>query len=116
MQRRIASLFAGSALTVATALGATGATAVAVAPAAQGLPGPVPLSRMPTHASFATPPTTAQCEQQLHVACYSPAQFQQAYDLAPLYKAGDNGKGETIVTVDSCGYQFIRGELAAFDK
>src|SRR5260370_20492949 len=116
MQRRIASLFAGSALTVASALGVAGATAVTAAPAAQGLPGPVPLTRMPTLASFATPPTTAQCEQQLHVACYSPAQFQQAYDLAPLYKLGDNGKGATIVIVDSFGYQFIRSELAAFDK
>ena len=116
MQRRIASLFAGSALTVASALGVAGATAVTAAPVAQGLPGPVALTRMPTLASFATPPTTAQCEQQLHVACYSPAQFQQAYDLAPLYKLGDNGKGATIVIVDSFGYQFIRGELAAFDK
>jgi subtilase family serine protease len=116
MQRRIASLFAGSALTVASALGVAGATAMTAAPAAAGLPVPVPLARMLTHASFASPPTTAQCEQQLHVACYSPAQFQRAYDLAPLYKQGDNGKGETIVIVDSFGYQFIRGELAAFDK
>jgi subtilase family serine protease len=116
MQRRIASLFAGSALTVASALGVAGATAMTTAPAAGGLPVPVPLARTLTHASFATPPTTAQCKQQLHLACYSPAQFQRAYDLRPLYKKGDNGSGETIVIVDSYGYQFIRGELAVFDK
>src|SRR5215471_11502031 len=116
MQKRIASLFAGSALTVASALGVAGATAMTTAPAAQGLPVPVPLARTLTHASFATPPTTAQCKQQLHLACYSPAQFQRAYDLGPLYKKGDDGSGETIVIVDSYGYQFIRGELAVFDK
>ena len=77
---------------------------------------PVPLARMLTHASFATPPTTAQCQQSLHIACYSPAQFQQAYDLAPLYQQGDNGAGETIVIVDSFGFQNIQSELATFDK
>ena len=116
MQRRIASLFAGSALTVTSALGLAGATAFTAAPAAQSLPTPVPLARMLSHASFAIPPTTAQCEAQLDIACYSPAQFQQAYDLAPLYKAGDNGSGETIVIVDSFGFQNIQSELATFDK
>ena len=115
MQKRVASLFAGSALMVASALGIAGAAATTAAPAAQSLPVPTPLARMLSHA-FAAPPTTAECEQSLGVACYSPAQFQTAYDLAPLYKAGDNGSGETIVIVDSFGYQNIRAELAAFDK
>jgi subtilase family serine protease len=116
MQRRITSLFAGSALTVVSALGMAGATAATAAPAAQSLPLPVPLVHRLSHASFATPPTTAQCEASLHIACYSPAQFQQAYDLAPLYKQGDNGSGETIVIVDSYGFQNIKSELATFDK
>jgi subtilase family serine protease len=77
---------------------------------------PVPLARILHNAHFATPPTTAQCEASLHIACYSPAQFQQAYDLAPLYKQGDNGSGETIVIVDSYGFQNIQSELATFDK
>jgi subtilase family serine protease len=115
MQRRFASLFAGSALTAASALGLAGATAMTAAPAAQSLPIPVPLAHTLSHA-FATPPTTAQCEAQLDIACYSPAQFQQAYDLAPLYKQGDNGAGETIVIVDSFGFQNIQSELTTFDK
>jgi subtilase family serine protease len=115
MQRRFASLFAGSALTAASALGLAGAAAVTAAPAAQSLPLPVPLTHLLGHA-FASPPTTAQCEAQLGVACYSPAQFQQAYDLAPLYKQGDKGSGETIVIVDSYGFQNIKSELATFDK
>lgn len=116
MQRRIASLFAGSALTVTSALGLAGATAFTAAPAAQSVPMPVPLIHVLKGASFATPPTTAQCQAQLGIACYSPAQFQTAYDLAPLYKAGDNGSGETIVIVDSFGFQNIQSELASFDK
>ncbi len=116
MQRRIASLFAGSAITAVSALGLAGATAVTAAPAAQSLPFPTPLARVLHNAHFASPPTTAQCEAALHIACYSPAQFQQAYDLAPLYQQGDNGSGETIVIVDSFGFQNIQSELATFDK
>jgi len=74
------------------------------------------LARVLAHHSFASPPTTAQCVASLHIACYSPAQFQQAYDLAPLYKQGDDGSGETIVIVDSYGFQNIQSELATFDK
>ena len=116
MQRRIVSLFAGSALLVATALAAGGAAVASVAPAALSGPVPVPLVRVLSGASFATPPTTAQCEKQLHIACYAPFQYHKAYNLAPLYMKGFDGKGQTIVIVDSFGYQFIRGELAIFDK
>jgi subtilase family serine protease len=109
-------LYAGSALAVATALSTAGATAGTLAAGAESGPVPVPLAHKASNTSFAQPPTTARCERALHLACYSPAQFQRAYDLGPLYKNGDNGKGETVVLVDSFGYQFIRGELAAFDK
>ena len=51
-----------------------------------------------------------------HRLLHSPAQFQQAYDLGPLYKQGDNGAGETIVIVDSFGFQNIQSELTTFDK
>ncbi len=116
MQRRIVTFFAGSALSVATVLTGTGATVAATAPAALSGPAPVPLARILSHTAFQQPPTTAQCEQALHIACYAPFQFHRAYDVGPLYKKGLNGKGETIVIVDSYGYQFIRSELATFDK
>ena len=115
MHRRIASICAGSALLTASALAAAG-TAAAAAPAALAGVGPAPLARMLSHVSFPTPPTTAQCEQQLGIACYAPFQYHKAYNLGPLYKKGLNGTGQTIVIVDSFGYQFIRGELAVFDK
>ena len=113
MHKRIASICAGSALLAASALAAAGAAA---APAALAGAGPVPLARMISDASFATPPTTAQCVKQLGVACYAPFQYHKAYNLGPLYKKGLNGKGQTIVIVNSYGYQFIRSELAVFDK
>jgi subtilase family serine protease len=62
------------------------------------------------------PPTTAQCEASFGLACYSPAQFQQAYDMKPLYNAGLTGNGRTIVLVDSFGSPTIRSDLATFDQ
>jgi subtilase family serine protease len=115
MPRRFISLCAGSALLAASALTTAGAAAVGGSAALPGV-GPVPLSRMLSNVSFATPPTTAQCEKQIGVACYAPFQYHTAYNLGPLYQKGLTGKGETIVIVDSFGYQFIRDELAAFDK
>jgi subtilase family serine protease len=62
-----------------------------------------------------TPPTTAQCEAQFHIACYDPAQIQAAYNLAPLYAKGYNGAGKTIVIVDSFGSTTVRHDLSVFD-
>ncbi len=90
--------------------------AAAVAPVAAATSAPIPLARLMSHHSFVTPPTTADCEQQLQLACYAPFQYHRAYDLGPLYKKGLNGKGQTIAIVDSFGYEHIRGELKAFDK
>ena len=65
---------------------------------------------------FAQVPTTAQCRAQLHMACYRPSQFQQAYDMTPLYKAGLTGRGRTIVIVDSFGSPKIEQDLRTFDR
>jgi subtilase family serine protease len=64
---------------------------------------------------FAQAPTTAECEQQAGIACYSPAQFQQAYGLNKLYRKGITGRGRTIVLVDSFGSPTIQSDLAQFD-
>jgi subtilase family serine protease len=62
------------------------------------------------------PPTTADCEAAFGVACYEPAQIQQAYDLPALYDQGVDGKGATIVIVDSFGSPTIADDLATFDQ
>jgi hypothetical protein len=50
---------------------------------------------------FLAPPTTAQCETSLGVACYNAAQFEHAYGTDQLYQRGITGAGQTIVIVDS---------------
>ncbi len=62
------------------------------------------------------PPTTADCEASFQVACYEPAQIQQAYNLPVLYGQGVNGRGATIVIVDSFGSPTIADDLATFDQ
>jgi subtilase family serine protease len=65
----------------------------------------------------AGPPTTKACQQATHgeVSCYDPAQLRTAYDLGPLYRAGVEGKGETIVIVDAFGSPTIAADLKTFD-
>jgi hypothetical protein len=65
---------------------------------------------------FAQPPTTQQCEAAIQIACYGPTQYQQAYDMNPLYSNGLTGKGKTIVIVDSFGSPTIQNDLATFDQ
>jgi subtilase family serine protease len=62
------------------------------------------------------PPTTADCEKSYKVACYEPAQIQQAYNLPAVYANGVTGKGATIVIVDSFGSPTISRDLSVFDK
>jgi subtilase family serine protease len=64
----------------------------------------------------AGPPTTAACEKAYKVACYQPAQIQQAYNLPRLYASGVTGKGTTIVIVDSFGSPTIGHDLSVFDR
>ncbi len=113
MPRRMTGLLSGSCLLAATLLtvGGSGAAAATTAMAA-----PVPLAQLLSNHAFLTPPTTADCIAETGLACYAPFQFQKAYNLGPLYKQGFTGKGETIVIVNSYGYQGIGPELANFDK
>jgi subtilase family serine protease len=63
-----------------------------------------------------TPPTTAECEQSIHVACYTPNQIRAAYQLPALYGRGITGRGVTIVIEDSYGSPTIKSDLATFDR
>jgi subtilase family serine protease len=62
------------------------------------------------------PPTTSDCEAAYQIACYEPAQIQQAYNLPQLYSHGINGAGTTIVIVDSFGSPTIQNDLNVFDQ
>jgi subtilase family serine protease len=123
--RRLTALTAGSTTLAAVALlGIAGSTATAapattVAPETWShLPQPIPVvANAPRIFSqrAAKPPTTAQCRKSFGLACYSPNQYQTAYDLNPLYSSGVTGKGKTIALVDSFGSPTIKRDLATFD-
>jgi subtilase family serine protease len=97
----IAAVLCGLVLSAAAAGTAAGATAAGSAAAGSAAAG--------------GPTTTRQCENKVHIACYTPAQIRQAYHLYPLYAEGITGKGTTIVIVESFGSPTIKHDLAVFD-
>jgi subtilase family serine protease len=115
-----AAAAAGSALLAAVVAGAG-----AVAPAAGGAAGSaagslaavVAIRPGIVHALRAqlVPPTTAFCERHFKVACYLPKQIQRAYHLPALLRKGVDGRGQTIVIVDSFGSPTVRRDLRVFD-
>ncbi len=70
----------------------------------------------PSRAAVPAPPASASCQHRYGLACYSPRQIQQAYDLPSLYARGLDGQGRTIVVVDSFGSPTIRHDLRVFDS
>jgi subtilase family serine protease len=61
-------------------------------------------------------PSQANCVQDGYYHCLTPGQVEAAYNLAPLYKHGATGKGETIVIIDSFGSPTIKQDLTVFDR
>ena len=62
------------------------------------------------------PPSELYCKANYGVLCYGAPQVETAYDEQPLFRAGLNGRGETIVIVDAFGAPTIRQDLAVFDR
>ena len=114
-----ATLAATAALsaTGGAALGTTGPTAASSALTASAPQIAVyPDAIMLPHAPTAAPPATSDCEAANNLACYTPDQLRDAYNLSALYARGATGKGQTIMIVDSFGSPTIKADLAAFDK
>jgi subtilase family serine protease len=120
------ALPAASACALAVAAAASGGHQVGVAGHPAGAarhlaaPAAAPVVRIAPDAIHAAgpsgqPPTTASCEQSYHIACYSPGQIRQAYQLTGLLDRGITGAGQTIVIVDSFGSPTIRQDLRTFD-
>jgi subtilase family serine protease len=101
---------AASTLCATVLTGAVSAGGVSTAAA-----GILPLSKVVNRPFAGAPPTTAQCENSTGFACYSPRQFETAYDMKSLYKHKWTGAGETIALVDSFGSPTIRQDLKTFD-
>lgn len=120
--RQAVAATSGAAFALALTLGAAGPATVTGAarglrPAHAGALGRLVLPRG-ARATFegTSPPTDAQCRAQIGRPCYSPQEIRHAYGVDTLLSHGDNGKGETIVIVDSYGSPTIAADLAAFDK
>jgi subtilase family serine protease len=118
---RAGVLVRGTAATMVAAFGLGIATlamgGASVAPAAAAVqPVPFAVGHVLAAGKMAQPPTTAQCESAFGIACYQAFQLQKAYDLAPLFSQGIEGKGETIVIVDAFGSPSIASDLQTFDS
>src|SRR5689334_3744028 len=97
----LAMLAAGGASAPAARAATVTSTATSTATATAGDSVTItPGVRRPQRESAGGPSTTAECEQSLQIACYNPAQLQQAYGLHALYSRGITGKGATIVIVE----------------
>jgi subtilase family serine protease len=104
---------------LAVALAAAAIVVLGGATTAQARPTAVarPLLSRPIAARPAvSPEPTSACLTTFGIHCYSPAQFEKAYDLGPLHAFGVNGSGQTIAIVDSFGSPTIANDLHQFDQ
>src|ERR1022692_2495328 len=109
MSARYMILAAAAACTLFSAAGAAASSADATVRPASGFPAAHGFT------GAAGPPTSAECMKALGIACYSPQQVQQAYDLPPLYAKGLDGRGRTIVIIDPFGSPTLRHDLRVTD-
>jgi subtilase family serine protease len=105
---------------VATRIGACGAVlglALALA-GCTGSTGPVTHQQVssPGHRTSTAPPRRVGAAPPPSGGGLSPAQIRAAYDLGPLLRQGIDGRGQTIVIVDSFGSPTIGRDLAVFDR
>jgi subtilase family serine protease len=61
-------------------------------------------------------PTNATCESQDNLACYSPLEMRNIYNLTSLLNAGFDGQRQTIVIINSFGSPTITNDLHQFDQ
>jgi subtilase family serine protease len=76
-----------------------------------------PLHVMPAGArALISPMATSWCLANIGIHCYAPNQILDAYNLNGLHGRGINGRGRTIVIVDSFGSPTIQNDLHVFDQ
>ncbi len=75
-----------------------------------------PLVRLLGTTPLPAPPSEAFCMRYYGSYCYGAPQIEAAYNEQPLFREGLDGRGETIVLVDSFGAPEIRTDLAIFDR
>jgi len=114
---RAVAAIGGSVLAAGFMAGAAAAGPAAAGSAARAAPAvSIRPALVHLHSALNGPPSTAFCEKNFKIACYTARQIQRAFNLGPLYARGITGKGETIVIVDSYGSPTVAHDLAVFDK
>ncbi len=82
---------------------------------ASALPAPVPtVAEYQFLSAGVTPPAESDCFS-VGRRCFTPTSMQNSYNLAPLYAAGNDGRGATIAIIDSFGNPNMASDLANFD-
>jgi subtilase family serine protease len=99
-----------------TALTVVIASPPAAARASAAAVHPIPMSGAQVLAQSLTPLSDADCLALAGIHCYQPFQLQKAYDVAPLFGQGIDGRGRTIVIVDPFGSPTIEDDLKTFDQ
>ena len=69
----------------------------------------------PLLANAPKPPTDAYCRKHFGSPCYSPQEMRTAYGVNNLLNHGFDGKGQTIIIIDSFGSPTIAHDLKVFD-
>ena len=115
-----------SVLALLAATATTAALTIAGSPtagAAAAKPHPHPIKVHPDARKVGTLPHAAQFSCQTRPIdgskgprCYSPAEIQKAYGVAPLLADGNDGAGRTIVIIDAYQNPYIADDLASFDQ
>jgi subtilase family serine protease len=109
MRRRV---FAVSAVMLAVA-GAVALAGGAASRVAMPVPHPT-VSDFQFISTGTTPPSEAACEAVTRT-CFTPQAIQSAYNVAPLYAGGFDGRGTTIAIVDSWGSDTMAHDLRVFN-
>ena len=114
----VVAAVSGPAVVAPTAVVRAGAVRVAAAGTADSRPAIVSIRPNLVHAAGprSQPPTKEFCERNFKIACYLPKQIQRAYHVPALLRRGIDGRGQTIVIVDSFGSPTVRRDLREFDR
>src|SRR5438874_11421454 len=116
--RRVGAIIFALAVTSSVASSGVAGTG----PSRAGFGGTAPRVVHPLHVGFSlstadtSPRSTSSCLTAFGLRCYSPGQFEKAYNLAALHTSGIDGTGTTIAIVDSFGSPTIARDLHTFDQ
>jgi subtilase family serine protease len=109
-----AALILGASALLWLLLSAAGGGAARASTPALPLPQPT-LSHYHLISTSETPPSQAQCNS-VGRRCFNPQSVRSAYNVNPLYAAGDDGSGQTIAIIDSQGSDTIAHDLHVYDQ